>query len=62
MAAIACCEPAECPPTGVDDTTTMASQPSPDILRLAGALARLAARRQKLADQIANAEGERRCA
>jgi len=49
-------------PIGVDDPTMMGSEPCPDVLRLAAALARLAARRQKLADQIANAEGERRCA
>lgn len=50
------------PPNGTDDATSMASEPSADVLRLAEALARLAARRQKLADQIANTEGERRCA
>lgn len=31
---------------------------SPDVLRLAAALARLAARRQKLSDQVAETQGE----
>lgn len=43
-----------------DAAHTGVSPPSPctDVLRLAAALARLAARRQKLADQVAETQGD----